>query len=143
MIKLNCDRKLLSIASLEERSNGWTHKFSIPADFLAKNGGSTQGDTVQILLLDASGQAVLDAFACVKTKFTTKGTLSATVGTESDADSLITSANLLEEGLFRSTSRPAIKGEKFYLTISTQASTGAPSDITDGQLDVYLKVHSL
>lgn len=141
------------LSAEQARQTGFTHRFKIPYSGINNSSWTGQGDTVTVTLGTTPTRFLIDKAAMiVTTAFATTGTLTAQVGTDGDPDNFIdaqsvTSAAVLigsqgaepvtEAGSF------AAASDVLVVRFTTQAATGAPADITAGELEVLLGIIDL
>jgi len=141
--------KLLIKLSQEESVNtGFTHKWRIPFDVINTSTWTTQGDTVTVTLGTTPTRYIVDrALISVTTAFATTGTLTVSLGTSSNTalciaattaktDSQITGA----AGAVVANKTEGVAAATLQARFTTQAATGAPSDITAGSCDIWLRM---
>jgi hypothetical protein len=132
------------------RQFGFTHVVRIPYTEVYDATKTTQGDTKTLTLFTTPVKFFVRNVAIdIKTAFATTGTLTVAIGLASDPDNLIDEITAKTAG-FRI---DALGGDPLTLTgsfgssavavtaqFATQASTGALSDITAGDMYVFLDV---
>lgn len=135
------------------RQTGFTHKFTIPFTAINNSAWTTDGDTVTVTLGATPAKWLVDKVAVdVRTAFVTDGTLTVQIGTDGDPDNFLdaqsakTKALLLagvsgtivtEAGSF------GIASDVLVARFTTQGATGAPADISAGELVVLLGMRDL
>lgn len=127
---------------------GFTHIFRVPYDIINTSTWTTQGDTVTVTLGTTPATYVIDRAAIyVPTAFATTGTLTLSLGTSSNTALAIAAASCKTAGMSTAAAGavPANKMEgtsaaTLQCRFTTQASTGAPSDITAGVAEIYLRM---
>lgn len=130
----------------ESALRGFTHAAEIRAEDINNPEWTADGDTVEVAIQDASGYGIKSAMVKVVEAFATSGTLTVQVGTSSDPDGVIAAQDATTVGIKAPTAGfvPATVaggiGGQMIVTFSTQASTGAPADITAGRLFVFLEI---
>ena len=137
----------LSPLSVNEAAlRNFTHVAEICAADINNPAWTGQGDTVRVEIQNATGFGVKAAMIKVAEAFAATGTLTAQVGTSSDPDGVIAAQDVKTAGIKAPTAGfvPATAaggaGGQMIVTFSTQASTGAPADITAGRLLVFLQL---
>jgi len=146
--------KLLTRLSAEQtRETGFTHRWRIPFDVLNNASWTTQGDTVTVTLGSTPTKFLVGkAAADIRTAFATTGTLTLQVGTDGDPDNFIDAQTAKTAAIIIGASGAlpvteagtvGIASDVLTATFTTQGSTGAPSDITAGSVDIYLSVIDL
>ena len=136
------------------RATGFTHKFRIPFTEVYNAAQTTQGDTKTITLGTTPAKWVLrSVVADVKTAFTTTGTLTFSVGTSGNVALGIaasTDAKTAALVVGNQGSDPVTLAGSFGITVATlqvrfttQSATGAISDITAGELVVFMAILDL
>lgn len=147
-------RTLIELLSAETtRQTGFTHRFRIPFDVLNNASWTTQGDTVTVTLGSTPGFWIVDkAAAVVTTAFATTGTLTLQVGTDGDQDNFIDAQSCKTTGvcLGAAGAVPVTEAGSFdkvsdvlVARFTTQSATGAPSNITDGEVEIFLGIRDL
>lgn len=132
------------------RQTGFTHRFRIPFDIINNSSWTTQGDTVTVTLGSTPTKFLVDkALVNISTAFATTGTLTIQVGTDGDPDNFIdaqsakTAAILIgEKGAAPVTEAGTVDvtSDVLVARFTTQAATGAPSNITAGVAEVLLGI---
>lgn len=132
------------------RQTGFTHRFRIPFDVLNNAAWTTQGDTVTVTLGSTPTKFIVTKAAVnISTAFATTGTLTIQVGTDGDPDNFVdaqdakTAAVLIGASGAVPVTEAGSKGiasDVLTTTFTTQAATGAPSDITAGVAEILLGV---
>jgi len=145
--------KIERLSAEQTRQTGFTHRWRIPFDTINNSAWTTQGDTVTVTLGSTPTRfLVATAAAVITTAFATTGTLSLQVGTDGDPDNFIdaqdakTAAVLIGERGGEPVTEAGTVGiasDVLVARFTTQASTGAPSNITAGSVDVLLGVVDL
>lgn len=134
----------------ETRQHGFTHRIRIPYTEVYDATKTTQGDTKTITLITTPTKFFVRNVALDrKTAFATTGTLTVAIGTSSDPDNYVDEIDAKTAG-FRI---DALGGDPLTLAgsfgsasvsitaqFATQASTGALSDITAGEVVVLLDI---
>lgn len=138
-----------SVLSNQERAQGFTHKWKVL--FTDVDEGSGSSDTVTVALGDTPADFVISkAMVNVTTAFAGTGGLSVKVGTDGDDDNFITATSVLSAGpiIVGAGSVPATLAGSFAAASDalqakfTNSSSGSPSALTAGELDIYLAMHS-
>jgi len=127
---------------------GFTHVFRVPADILNNSSWTTQGDTVTVTLGTTPAAYIVDRVAIyIPTAFATTGTLTLSLGTSSNTALAIAAASCKTAGMLTAAAGcvPANKVEgtsaaTLQCRFTTQSATGAPSDITAGIAEIYLRI---
>jgi hypothetical protein len=132
------------------RQTGFTHRFSIPYTQVKNSAWTTDGDTVTLTLGSTPTKWLVDKVAVdIKTAFTTDGTLTIQVGTDGDPDNFLDAQDAKTAALLLADTSATVKTEAGSFGIAsdvlvarftTQAATGAPSDISAGEAVVYLAI---
>ena len=142
------DNARKSVLSNQERAQGFTHKWKVL--FTDVDEGSGSSDTVTVALGDTPADFVISkAMINVSTAFAGTGGLSIKVGTGDDDDNFITATSVLAAGPIISAagSAPATLTGSFAAASNalqakfTNSSSGSPSALTAGELDIYLAMH--
>jgi len=142
--------KIELLSAETKRQTGFTHRFRIPFDVINTSTWTTQGDTVSVVLGSTPTKFLIDkALVNISTAFATTGTLTIQVGTDGDPDNFIdaqdakTAAILIgSQGAEPVTEAGTIgvASDILWARFTTQAATGAPSDITAGVAEVLLSI---
>ena len=143
------DNARKDVLSNQERAQGFTHKYKILYTDIDEGSGST--DTVTAVLGNTPTDFVVTkAMVNVTTAFAGTGGLSIQVGTAGDPNGFITATSVLTAGPIATqvgattAAAAACIGttaqvmEAFF----TNSSSGSPSALSAGELDIYLAVHS-
>jgi len=148
------DSSLVEVLPAETvRQTGFTHKFTIPFTQINNSAWTADGDTVTLTLgTTPAKHLVSKAAALVTTAFVTDGTLTVQVGTSTDQDNFIDAQSCKTAGplIGAAGGVPVTEAASFANTaqtlvarFTTQGSTGAPSDISAGQVVVFLGIDDL
>lgn len=132
------------------RQTGFTHKFTIPYTEINTSTWTTDGDTVTLTLGSTPAKWLVDKVAVdIKTAFVTDGTLTVQIGTDGDQDNFLDAQDAKTQALLLADTSATVKTEAGSFGIAsdvlvarftTQAATGAPSDISAGEAIVYLAI---
>lgn len=135
------------------RQTGFTHKFTIPYTVINNSTWTTQGDTVTVTLGTTPTRHLVEiALADITTAFATTGTLTLQVGTSTDPDNYIdaqtakTAAALIGAAggaPVTEAGTVGIAAQTLVARFTTQAATGAPSNITDGSVTILIGMVNL
>jgi hypothetical protein len=141
------------LSAEETREHGFTHKFVITASDINNSAWTTDGDTVTVTLgTTPAKHLVSKAVALVTTAFVTDGTLTLQVGTSTDQDNFIDAQSCKTAGplIGAAGGVPVTEAASFANTaqtlvarFTTQGSTGAPSDISAGEVTILLAIDDL
>lgn len=154
------DQSVTSLATkatplpLEVRADtGFTHKWTIDYTDINNSAWTGQGDTVTVTLGNTPTEFLIGkAAAYIETAFATTGTLTLQVGTDGDPDNFIdaqsckTQTTLIgSQGGEPVTEAGSVgtAADVLTATFTTQASTGAPADITAGKVHILLQIIDL
>lgn len=139
--------------SQERNAHGFTHKFVIPYSDINDSSWTTDGDTVTVSLITTDTDLVVaKAVANVTTAFVTDGTLTLQVGTDSDQDNFIDAQSCKTAGPLigaaggvpvTEAGSSIAAGDTLVARFTTQAATGAPADISAGEVVIYLTLLEL
>ena len=131
-------------------ATGFTHRFRIPYDIINTSTWTTQGDTVTVTLGTTPAKFLVNKAAVeITTAFATTGTLTIQVGTDGDPDNFIDAQSAKTAAVLIGDSGAApvteagtvgVAADVLVARFTTQASTGAPADITAGVADIYLGI---
>jgi len=143
------DNARKSVLSNQERAQGFTHKYTIKYTDIDEGSGSS--DTVTVSLGDTPTDFVISkTLVNITTAFAGTGGLSIQVGTDGDPNNFITATSVLTAGPLISASgaSPVTLAGTFAVAsdaleaLFTNSSSGSPSALTAGELDIYLAMHS-
>ena len=143
------DNARKSVLSNQERAQGFTHKYTIKYTDIEE--GSVSSDTVTVSLGDTPTDFIISkAMVNIRTAFAGTGGLSIQVGTDGDPNNFITATSVLTAGPLISASgaAPVTLAGTFAVAsdaleaLFTNSSSGSPSALTAGELDIYLAMHS-
>jgi hypothetical protein len=143
------DNARKSVLSNQERAQGFTHKYTIKYTDIDEGSGSS--DTVTVSLGDTPTDFVISkTLVNIRTAFAGTGGLSIQVGTDGDPNNFITATSVLTAGPLISAAgaAPVTLAGTFAVAsdaleaLFTNSSSGSPSALTAGELDIYLAMHS-
>ena len=143
------DNARKSVLSNQERAQGYTHKYTIKYTDIDEGSGST--DTVTVSLGDTPTDFVISkTLVNTRVAFAGTGGLSIQVGTDGDPNNFITATSVLTAGPLISAigAAPVTLAGTFAVAsdaleaLFTNSSSGSPSALTAGELDIYLAMHS-
>ena len=143
------DNARKDVLSNQERAQGYTHKYKIKYTDIDEGGGSS--DTVTVSLGDTPTDFIISkAMVNISTAFAGTGGLSIQVGTDGDPNNFITATSVLTAGPLISAvgAAPVTLAGTFAVAsdaleaLFTNSSSGSPSALTAGELDIYLAMHS-
>ena len=138
-----------SILSNQERAQGFTHKFKILYTDIDEGSGSS--DTVTVSLGDTPTDFIVTkALINVTTAFAGTGAMTVQVGTDGDPNNYITATSILAVGptIAGAGAAPVTLAGSFAAAsdaleaLFTNSSSGAPENLTAGEMDIYLAIHS-
>ena len=138
-----------STLSNQARAQGFTHKYTIKYTDIDEGSGSS--DTVTVSLGDTPTDFVISkTLVNIRTAFAGTGGLSIQVGTDGDPNNFITATSVLTAGPLISAigAAPVTLAGTFAVAsdaleaLFTNSSSGSPSALTAGELDIYLAMHS-
>ena len=138
-----------SVLSNQERAQGFTHKWKVL--FTDIDEGSGSSDTVTVALGDTPADFIITkAMVNITTAFAGTGGLSIQVGTDGDPNNFITATSVLTAGPLISAigAAPVTLAGTFAVAsdaleaLFTNSSSGSPSALSAGELDIYLAMHS-
>ena len=139
-----------TILSNQARAQGFTHKYTIKYTDIDEGSGSS--DTVTVSLGSTPTDFVISRAAInVTTAFAGTGALAVEVGTDGDPNNFITSITVMTAGPTISAvgGAPVTLAGTFAIAsdaleaLFTNSSSGSPSALTAGEMDIYLAMHSL
>ena len=137
------------VLSNQERAQGFTHKYKILYTDIDEGSGST--DTVTAVLGNTPTDFVVTkAMVNVTTAFAGTGGLSIQVGTAGDPNGFITATSVLTAGPIATQAGATTAAAAACIgttaqvmeALFTNSSSGSPSALSAGELDIYLAVHS-
>ena len=135
--------------SNQERAQGYTHKWTVKYTDIDEGSGSS--DTVTVTLGRTPTDFVISkAMVNVTTAFAGTGALALEVGTDGDPNNFITSVTVMTAGPTISAvgGAPVTLAGTFAIAsdaleaLFTNSSSGSPSALTAGEMDIYLAMHS-
>ena len=140
--------KRLECMSNEQRLNGFTHRATVRAEDINNADWNADGDTATVELFKTPKNWIITkVVAVVRKAFAGDGTIAVAVGTSSDADALVASGSVktagvlaVKAGAVPATAAAGSSSVSILATFTTQASTGALSDITEGVVDFLFEV---
>lgn len=133
--------------SLQENVRGYSHKFHVDYSDIAQGTGST--DTVTLTLGNLPAVWVVEnALVFVSTAFAGTGGLAITVGTTTNSNAFVTSTSILTNGVIGSPLSANLTNATGTSTIPliatfTNSTSGSPSALTAGALDIYVNIIDL
>lgn len=139
----------VQVLSAQQRAEkGFTHVIRIPYTEVYSATQTTQGDTKTLTIGTTPARYTVDrVLVDVVTAYATTGTLTVSVGTSANTALLMAATSCKTAGLL---SADALNGAAnktvgtsagtLQVRFTTQASTGAISDITAGDLYVWLRI---
>ena len=143
------DNARKSVLSNQERAQGFTHKYTIKYTDIDEGSGSS--DLVTVTLGATPTDFIISkAMVNITTAFAGTGGLSIQVGTDGDPNNFITATSVLTAGPLISAAgaAPVTLAGTFAVAsdaleaLFTNSSSGSPSALTAGELDIYLAMHS-
>ena len=138
-----------STLSNQARAQGFTHKFKILYTDIDEGSGSS--DTVTVALGDTPTDFIVTkALINVTTAFAGTGAMTVQVGTDGDPNNYITATSILAVGptIAGAGAAPVTLAGSFAAAsdaleaLFTNSSSGAPEDLSAGEMDIYLAMHS-
>ena len=139
-----------TVLSNQERAQGYTHKWTIKYTDIDEGTGSS--DTVTVTLGNTPTDFVISrAMVNVTTAFAGTGALAVEVGTDGDPNNFITSTSVAAAGpiITGAGATPTTLAGTFAAAadaleaLFTNSSSGSPSALTAGELDIYLAMHDV
>ena len=143
------DNARKNVLSNQERAQGFTHKYTIK--FTDIDEGSGSSDTVTVTLGNTPTDFIITkAMVNVTTAMAGTGALTIQVGTDGDPNNFITATSVAAVGPIISAvgAAPVTLAGTFAAAANaiealfTNSSSGSPSALTAGELDIYLAMHS-
>lgn len=138
-----------NVLSNQERAQGFTHKYTIKSTDIDEGSGSS--DTVTVTLgATPTDFIITKAMVNVTTAMAGTGALTIQVGTDGDPNNFITATSVTAVGPIISAvgAAPVTLAGTFAAAsdqleaLFTNSSSGSPSALTAGELDIYLAMHS-
>ena len=138
-----------STLSNQARAQGFTHKFKILFTDIDEGGGSS--DTVTVALGNTPTDFIITkALINVTTAFAGTGAMTVQIGTDGDPNNYITATSILAVGptIAGAGAAPVTLAGSFAAAsdaleaLFTNSSSGAPEDLSAGEMDIYLAMHS-
>ena len=139
-----------SVLSNQERAQGFTHKFKVLYTDVDEGGGSS--DTVTVTLGDTPTDFIITkALVNVTTAYGgTAGGFAIEVGTDGDPNNFIDSTTVKTAGPIIVGAGAAVKtlagsfavASDVLSAVFTNSTSGSPSALSQGELDIYLSMHS-
>ena len=135
--------------SNQERAQGYTHKWTIKYTDVDEGTGSS--DTVTVALGNTPTDFLITkAMINVTTAFAGTRALTAQIGTDGDSNNFITAITVMTAGPTLSAvgAAPVTLAGTFAIAadaleaLFTNSSSGSPSALTAGEMDIYLAMHS-
>ena len=123
----------------ESAPSGFTHVAVIEAADINNSAWTTDGDTVEVPVFNATGKGVRAAMIVVDEAFVTDDALTASVGLVATQNVKVAGVKSPVAGFAPATAAAGV-GEQLYVTFATTASKGAPADIKSGRLRVFLQL---
>ena len=143
------DNARKSVLSNQERAQGFTHKYTIKYTDIDEGSGSTD-DVVVALGNTPTDFVISKTLVNTRVAFAGTGGLSIQVGTDGDPNNFITATSVLTAGPLISAigAAPVTLAGTFAVAADaliatfTNSSSGSPSALSAGELDIYLAMHS-
>ena len=142
------DNARKSVLSNQERAQGFTHKWKVL--FTDVDEGSGSSDTVTVALGNTPADFVISkAMINVTTAFAGTGAFAIELGTDGDPNNFIESTSVAAAGpiIAAQGAVPKTLAGTFAAAADalqakfTNSSSGSPSALTAGELDIYLAMH--
>jgi len=143
------DNARKSVLSNQERAQGFTHKYTIKYTDIDEGSGSSD-DVVVALGNTPTDFVISKTLVNTRVAFAGTGGLSIQVGTDGDPNNFITATSVLTAGPLISAigAAPVTLAGTFAVAADaliatfTNSSSGSPSALSAGELDIYLAMHS-
>ena len=143
------DNARKSVLSNQERAQGFTHKYTVKYTDIDEGSGSSD-DVVVALGNTPTDFVISKTLVNTRVAFAGTGGLSIQVGTDGDPNNFITATSVLTAGPLISAigAAPVTLAGTFAVAADaliatfTNSSSGSPSALTAGELDIYLAMHS-
>ena len=138
-----------TILSNQERAQGYTHKWTIKYTDVDEGTGSS--DTVTVSMGNTPTDFLITkAMINVTTAFAGTGALTVQIGTDGDPNNFITAITVMTAGptISAAGAAPVTLDGTFAIAVDalealfTNSSSGSPSALTAGEMDIYLAMHS-
>jgi len=138
-----------TILSNQERAQGYTHKWTIKYTDVDEGTGSS--DTVTVSMGNTPTDFLITkAMINVTTAFAGTGALTVQIGTDGDPNNFITAITVMTAGptISAAGAAPVTLAGTFAIAVDalealfTNSSSGSPSALTAGEMDIYLAMHS-
>ena len=139
-----------SVLSNQERAQGFTHKFKVLYTDVDEGGGSS--DTVTVTLGNTPTDFIITkALVNVSTAYAGTGAMAIEVGTDGDPNNFIDATTVLTAGPIIVGAGAAVKtlagsfaaASDVLSAVFTNSSSGSPSALRAGELDIYLAMHDV
>ena len=139
-----------SVLSNQERAQGFTHKFKVLYTDVDEGGGAS--DTVTVTLGNTPTDFIITkALVNVSTAYAGTGAMAIEVGTDGDPNNFIYSTTVLTAGPIIVGAGAAVKtlagsfaaASDVLSAVFTNSSSGSPSALSAGELDIYLAMHDV
>ena len=139
-----------SVLSNQERAQGFTHKFKVLYTDVDEGGGSS--DTVTVTLGNTPTDFIITkALVNVSTAYAGTGAMAIEVGTDGDPNNFIDATTVLTAGPIIVGAGAAVKtlagsfaaASDVLSAVFTNSSSGSPSALSAGELDIYLAMHDV
>ena len=139
-----------SVLSNQERAQGFTHKFKVLFTDIDEGGGAS--DTVTVTLGNTPTDFIITkALVNVTTAMAGTGAIAIEVGTDGDPNNFITSTSVATAGPIISETGANVKtlagsfaaASDVLSAVFTNSSSGSPSALSAGELDIYLAMHEV
>ena len=146
-ITINDDR-ISPLSVQEEAGTGFSHKISVLSSDIALAAASGTTDTVTVTIGSTPAKwFVSRAMANVKTAFAGSGGLTLAVGTSTNTGAMIAATTVLTAGVIGVAGFPVANAGQSTSTsaatlqlLFTNSTSGSPSALTAGAVDVYLNI---
>ena len=146
-ITINDDR-ISPLSVQEEAGTGFSHKISVLSSDIALAAASGTTDTVTVTIGSTPAKwFVSRAMANVRTAFAGSGGLTLAVGTSANTGAMIAATTVLTAGVIGVAGFPVANAGQSTSTsaatlqlLFTNSTSGSPSALTAGAVDVYLNI---
>lgn len=146
-ITINDDR-ISPLSTQEEAGTGFSHKISVLSSDIALAAANGTTDTVTVTIGSTPAKwFVSRAMANVRTAFAGSGGLTLAVGTSTNTGAMIAATTVLTAGVIGVAGFPVANAGQSTATsaatlqlLFTNSTSGSPSALTAGAVDVYLNI---
>jgi hypothetical protein len=146
-ITINDDR-VSPLSNQEKASTGFSHKFRVLYSDINNSSATGSTDTITLTIGSTPTKWYVNrALVNVTTAFAGSGGLTISVGTSSNAAGMVAATSILSAGVINvagsvtaNASQSTATSAATLQALFTNSTSGSPSALTAGQLDVYLNI---